>query len=187
MSEIKRCSWSESSDLDREYYDTKWGKPLYDEQELFEMLILEGKQAGLSWSTILHKRETLNKAFDNFDPHILVTYDDEKIEALLQDPGIIRNRLKVKAVIANAHAYFKLCEEFESLSNYLWGFIDHKPIINEWHDIKEVPATSDVSDALSKDLKKRGFKFVGSTTIYAYMQGIGMVNDHVMDCSFRGV
>ncbi len=187
MSEKTRCQWSLASDLDRDYHDKYWGKPVYDDEILFETLILETMQAGLSWSTILAKRETLRKAYDNFDPHIIIGYDEDKVEELLQDPGIIRNRLKVNSVINNAKAYFKIKEDFDSFSEYLWNFVNHKPIINEWQDMSEVPAKTDLSDEISKDLKKRGFKFVGSTTIYAYMQAVGLVNDHVMDCEFRDV
>lgn len=187
MSEKIRCQWSLASELDKDYHDKYWGKPVYDDEILFETLVLETMQAGLSWSTILAKRETLTKAYDNFDPHIIIAYDENKVEELLQDPGIIRNRLKVKSVINNAKAYFKIKEEFDSFSDYLWNFVDHKPIINEWQDMSEVPAKTDLSDEISKDLKKRGFKFVGSTTIYAYLQAVGLVNDHVMDCEFRDV
>ncbi len=184
---MKRCDWSLVSDLDQEYHDTYWGKPVYDDELLFETLILETMQAGLSWSTILAKRETLTRAYDNFDPSIIVNYDEAKVEELLLDPGIIRNRLKVNSVINNAKAYFKIKEDFDSFSDYLWSFVDHKPIVNEWHDISEVPAKTELSDEMSKDMKKRGFKFVGSTTIYAYMQAVGLVNDHLMDCAFRDV
>lgn len=187
MSEKIRCQWSLVNELDRDYHDKYWGKPVYDDEILFETLVLETMQAGLSWSTILAKRETLTKAYDNFDPHIIIAYDENKVEELLQDPGIIRNRLKVNSVINNAKAYFKIKEEFDSFSDYLWNFVDHKPIINEWQDMSEVPAKTDLSDEISKDLKKRGFKFVGSTTIYAYLQAVGLVNDHVMDCEFRDV
>lgn len=187
MSEKIRCQWSLASELDKDYHDKYWGKPVYDDEILFETLILETMQAGLSWSTILAKRETLTKAYDNFDPHIIIEYDEDKVEELLKDPGIIRNRLKVNSVISNAKAYFKIKEEFESFSTYLWNFVDHKPIINEWQDMSEVPTKTDLSDEISKDLKKRGFKFVGSTTVYAYMQAVGLVNDHVMDCEFRDV
>lgn len=184
MQEIKRCDWAVKSKLEQEYHDHEWGIPVHDDKELFKMLILEGKQAGLSWATILAKRDTLCEAFDDFDPTILITYDDEKVESLLHDNGIIKNRQKVNAVISNAKAYFKLCEEFDSLDNYLWSFINHQPIINSWTKIEDVPSSTPISDAMSKDLKKRGFKFVGSTTIYALMQSIGMVNDHLVSCAF---
>lgn len=186
MCEIRRCDWALKTKLEQEYHDKEWGIPIHDDRKLFKMLILEGKQAGLSWATILTKRETLCAAFDDFDPAILITYDDAKIEALLQDNGIIKNRQKVNAVISNAKAYFKLCEEFGSLDNYLWSFVNHHPVINTWTRIEEVPSCTPVSAAISKDLKKRGFKFVGSTTIYAFMQSVGMVNDHLTSCDFRG-
>lgn len=182
---ITRCDWANKSEIEMKYHDNYWGKPVHDDRELFKMLILEGKQAGLSWSTILNKMEHMQKVFDDFDPEIISQYDDAKIQELLQDPGIIRNNLKVNAAITNAKAYFVLCEEFGSLDNYLWGFVDNVPIINSWKTIQEVPATTPLSDTISKDLKKRGFKFVGSTIIYAYMQAIGMVNDHLVDCAFR--
>lgn len=180
-----RCDWAKKNDLERSYHDAHWGKPVHDDKVLFKMLILEGQQAGLSWSTILSKWETLCAAFDDFDPAILKDYDDKKIEALLKNEGIIRNRLKVNAAITNAKAYYKLCEEFGSLDKYLWGFVGNKQIVNSWSKIEEVPASTELSDTISKDLKKRGFKFVGSTTIYAYMQAVGLVNDHLLSCAFR--
>ncbi len=182
--EIKRCDWAVKSKVEQDYHDKEWGIPVHDDKKLFKLLILEGKQAGLSWSTILTKMDTLCKAFDDFDPDILAAYDEAKVEILLQNDGIIRNRQKVNAVIHNAKAYFKLLEEFGSLDSYLWAFADNKPIINSWTHIEEVPSSSPVSDSISKDLKKRGFKFVGTTTIYAFMQSIGMVNDHLVSCAF---
>lgn len=149
------------------------------------MLCLEGMQAGLSWVTVLNKMQGLCEAYDDFDPEVVINYDEKKEEELLQNEGIIRNRLKVKSVAINAKAYFKVCEEFGSFSNYLWGFVNHKPIINSWKSIEEVPAKTELSDRISKDLKKRGFKFVGSTIVYAFMQAVGMVNDHLLDCDFR--
>ncbi|MBA4698800.1 MAG: DNA-3-methyladenine glycosylase I [Ruminococcus sp.] len=184
MNEIKRCDWAVKSELEQEYHDKVWGIPVHDDRKLFKMLILEGKQAGLSWSTILKKMDTLCEAFDDFDPAILVTYDDAKIESLLQNNGVIKNKLKVNAVVNNAKAYFKLCEEFGSLDNYLWKFVDNKPIVNAWTKIEDVPANTSISDAISKDLKKRGFKFVGTTIIYSFMQAVGMVNDHLVSCAF---
>lgn len=184
MNEIKRCDWALRSRLEQEYHDREWGIPVHDDKKLFKMLILEGKQAGLSWATILAKMDTLCMAFDDFNPAILVTYDDAKIESLLQNDGIIRNRLKVNAVISNAKAYFKLSEEFGSLDRYLWSFVNEQPIINRWTRIEDVPSSTPVSDAISKDLKKRGFKFVGTTTIYAFMQSVGVVNDHLTYCAF---
>ncbi|WP_109708811.1 DNA-3-methyladenine glycosylase I [Faecalicatena contorta] len=184
MNEIKRCDWAVKSELEQEYHDKVWGIPVHDDRKLFKMLILEGKQAGLSWSTILKKMDTLCEAFDDFDPAILITYDDAKIESLLQNNGIIKNRLKVNAVVNNAKAYFKLCEEFGSLDNYVWKFVDNKPIVNAWTKIEDVPANTSISDVISKDLKKRGFKFVGTTIIYSFMQAVGMVNDHLVSCAF---
>lgn len=184
MDEIKRCDWAVKSRLEQEYHDREWGVPVHDDKKLFKMLILEGKQAGLSWSTILKKMDTLCAAFDEFDPSILVTYDQQKVDCLLGNDGIIKNRQKVNAAISNAKAYFKLCEEFGSLDNYLWSFVGHQPIRNRWTRVEEVPASTPVSDAISKDLKKRGFKFVGTTIIYAFMQAVGMVNDHLVSCAF---
>ncbi|MGC4017806.1 MAG: DNA-3-methyladenine glycosylase I [Muricomes sp.] len=183
--EIKRCSWAVKSKLEQDYHDCEWGIPVHDDRRLFKMLILEGQQAGLSWSTILKKRDTLCEAFDNFEPAILITYNDEKIEALLHNDGIIKNRLKVNSVVNNAKAYFKVCEEFGSLDNYLWSFVDYQPIINRWTKSEEIPASTPLSDIMSKDLKKRGFKFVGTTIIYAFMQAVGMVNDHLISCAFH--
>lgn len=185
MDKIIRCDWANKGNLERHYHDTIWGKPVYDDRELFKMLILEGKQAGLSWSTILKKLDSLSEAFDDFDPYVIKNYDDKKIEELLQNKGVIRNRLKINAVINNAKAYLKLCEEFGSLNDYLWSYIDYSPILNLWETIEEVPTNTELSDEISKDLKQRGFKFVGSTIIYAYMQAIGMVNDHLVKCEFR--
>lgn len=186
MSEIKRCDWANRSELERAYHDREWGVPVHDDRHLFKMLILEGQQAGLSWSTILRKMESLSAAFDDFDPARLIAYNDAKVEALLQNTGIIRNRQKVCAAIGNARAYFKLCEEFGSLDRYLWSFVNHQPIVGAWTRIEDVPASTPVSDAISADLKKRGFKFVGTTIIYAFMQSVGMVNDHLTSCAFRG-
>lgn len=186
MCEVKRCDWALKSKLEQEHHDKEWGIPVHDERKLFKMLILEGKQAGLSWATILAKMETLCVAFDDFDPAVLITYDDAKVVELLHNDGIIKNRQKVNAVISNAKAYFKLCEEYGSLDKYLWSFVDYQPIVNSWTKIGDVPSSTPVSDAISKDLKKRGFKFVGTTTIYAFMQAVGMVNDHLTYCAFRG-
>lgn len=182
--QIKRCDWATKSKLEQEYHDTEWGIPLHDESRLFSLLMLEGKQAGLSWATILAKRETLYKAFDNFDPARLIQYDEAKVQALMQDSGVIKNRLKIQAVVHNAKAYLRLCEECGSLDAYLWGFVGHQPIVNAWESRQDVPASTPLSDAISGDLKRRGFKFVGSTIIYAYMQSIGMVNDHLTSCAF---
>lgn len=185
MEEIKRCGWCLSSDLYKKYHDQEWGVPVYDDQKLFEFLILETFQAGLSWITILNKRENFRLAFDDFDYKKVAQYQEDKIQELLQNSGIIRNKLKVHSAITNAQNFIKIQEEFGSFSNYIWAFVDHKPVQNYPKTLKEVPATSPISDAISKDLKKRGFKFVGSTVIYAHMQATGMVNDHVADCWVR--
>lgn len=179
---IIRCDWANRSPLEQHYHDHEWGVPVYDDRKLFKQLILEGKQAGLSWATILSKMDTLCEAFDNFDPEVIIHYDDKKVEELLSNDGIIKNRLKVNAVIHNAHIYFKIVKQYGSLSEFIWRYVDHKPIINHWTTIKEVPASTPLSDQISKDLKKIGFKFVGTTTIYAFMQSIGMVNDHLVSC-----
>lgn len=185
MSEKIRCNWCEKDDLYRNYHDNEWGKPVYDDDKLFEFLILETFQAGLSWYTVLIKRENFRKALDNFDYKKIVKYDDKKVEELLQNEGIIRNKLKIRATISNAIAFMKVQKEFGSFSKYIWNFVDGKPIDNKPKSLKEVPATTPLSDAISKDLKKRGFKFVGSTVIYAHMQATGMINDHVEDCFTR--
>jgi len=177
-----RCAWCEKDDLYRDYHDNEWGKPVYDDDKLFEFLILETFQAGLSWYTILKKRENFRTAFDNFDYKKVANYDEVKIQELLQDAGIIRNQLKVRGTISNAIAFMKVQEEFGSFLKYIWAFTDGKPIDNNRKSLREVPATTPLSDAISKDLKKRGFKFVGSTVVYAHMQATGMVNDHVEDC-----
>lgn len=183
--EIKRCDWATKSQIEQDYHDREWGIPVHDDHQLFKMLVLEGKQAGLSWSTILAKRDALCEAFDDFNPQTMVTYDDNKIAELIQNSGVIKNKLKVKAAISNAQAYFKICEKFSSLDNYLWSFVNQKPIINSWTSTEQVPASTELSDKISKDLKKYGFKFVGSTTVYAFMQSVGMVNDHLVSCAFR--
>jgi DNA-3-methyladenine glycosylase I len=181
-----RCAWCLSSDLYKEYHDNEWGKPVYDDATIFEFLILETFQAGLSWITILNKRENFRLAFDAFDYKKIARYSESKQEELLQNAGIIRNKLKVKSAVTNAIAFIEIQKEFGSFSQYIWGFVDGKPIDNNPKTLKDVPATSAISDALSKDLKKRGFKFVGSTVVYAHMQATGMVNDHVEDCWVRG-
>lgn len=177
-----RCAWCEKDDLYRDYHDNEWGKPVYDDDKLFEFLILETFQAGLSWYTILKKRENFRKAFDNFDYKKVAQYKEEKVEELLQDAGIIRNKLKVRGTIYNAIAFMEVQKEFGSFSKYIWNFTDGKPIENNRKSLREVPSTTPLSDTISKDLKKRGFKFVGSTVVYAHMQATGMVNDHVVDC-----
>lgn len=185
MEEKNRCSWCLSSDLYKEYHDQEWGKPVYDDATLFEFLLLETFQAGLSWITILNKRENFRKAFDNFDYQKIANYSEEKIQELLLDAGIIRNKLKVYSSVTNAQNFIKIQEEFGSFSTYIWGFTDGKPIDKKPKTLKEVTATTPLSDAISKDLKKRGFKFVGSTVVYAHMQATGMVNDHIEDCWTR--
>lgn len=178
----KRCFWVSDDPLYIEYHDTEWGVPVYDDDKLFEFLILETFQAGLSWITILKKRENFRKAFDNFDYKKIAKYSEDKYEELLQNAGIIRNKLKIKATITNAQLFIKVQEEFGTFSKYIWSFTNGKPITNKFEKREEVPATTELSDAISKDLKKRGFKFVGSTVIYAHMQATGMVNDHTTDC-----
>ena len=180
--ELVRCEWCSDDPLYQEYHDKEWGVPLYDDLALFEMLNLEGAQAGLSWITILKKRENFREAFDNFDYQKIAKYNEIKYEALLQNSGIIRNKLKIKAAITNAQLFMEVQKEFGSFSDYFWSFTKGKPIINTFTKKEEVPATTLLSDEISKALKKRGFKFVGSTVIYAYMQAVGMVNDHTTDC-----
>ncbi|MBK0370994.1 DNA-3-methyladenine glycosylase I [Flavobacterium agrisoli] len=180
-----RCHWCSSSDLYKKYHDEEWGIPVYEDQKLFEFFILETFQAGLSWITILNKRENFREAFDNFDYKKIAHYSEEKIQSLLQNSGIIRNQLKVRAAVSNAQAFMNVQEEFGSFSEYIWKFTNGKPIINNPKSAKDVPATTPLSDAISKDLKKRGFKFVGSTVVYAHMQATGMVNDHVQECWTR--
>ncbi|MBN9311625.1 MAG: DNA-3-methyladenine glycosylase [Chryseobacterium sp. 39-10] len=180
-----RCAWCEKDDLYRDYHDLEWGKPVYDDETIFEFLLLESFQAGLSWYTILKKRDHFRIAFDDFDYKKIALYSDKKHEQLMQDAGIIRNRLKISATINNAQKFMEVQKEFVSFSNYVWGFVDGKPIDKHPKTLADVPATTAVSDALAKDLKKRGFKFLGSTVIYAYMQATGMVNDHVTNCHSR--
>jgi DNA-3-methyladenine glycosylase I len=180
---IKRCKWAEGVNLAYiEYHDTEWGVPVWDDRVQFEFLILEGAQAGLSWSTILNKRAGYRKAFAEFDPQKVARYTNKRVEKLLTDPSIVRNRLKVESTVGNAKAFLAVQEEFGSFCDYIWGFVDGKPIRNRYRQDSDVPATSAQSDALSKDLKKRGFRFVGSTIVYAHMQATGMVNDHVVGC-----
>ena len=179
-----RCGWAGEDPLYVAYHDTEWGVPVYDDQRLFEFLVLEGAQAGLSWITILRKREAYRKAFAGFDPQKVARFNDKKLAALMQDPGIVRNRLKIESAVKNARAFLAVQEEHGSFSDYQWRFVDGKPLQNVRSTLKDVPARTPVSDAFSKDLKKRGFNFVGSTIIYAHMQAVGMVNDHV-DACFR--
>lgn len=179
---LSRCAWSGTEPLYVRYHDEEWGVPTYDEGKLFEFLILEGAQAGLSWWTILNKRENYRAAFDNFDPSLVARYDEAKIAELLSNPGIVRNRLKVNAAVINARQFLEVQQEFGSFSAYLWGFVGGAPIQNHWHSMSEIPAETEISRAMSKDLSKRGFKFVGSTICYSVMQACGLVNDHVVDC-----
>jgi DNA-3-methyladenine glycosylase I len=185
METKNRCAWCEKDDLYREYHDKEWGKPVFDDEKLFEFLVLETFQAGLSWHMILKKRENFRKAFANFDYNFIAIFDDYEVQELLKDAGIVRNKLKIKGTISNAIAFKKVQEEFGSFSKYIWNFVDGKPIDNLPKTLKDVPATTLLSDKISKDLKKRGFKFVGSTVVYAHMQATGMVNDHVEDCWTR--
>lgn len=177
-----RCGWCEGNELYQKYHDLEWGVPVYDDRQLFEFLILETFQAGLSWITILKKRENFRAAFDFFDYKKVAAYNDDKFEELMQNAGIIRNKLKIKAAITNAQLFIKVQEEFGSFSNYIWSFTDGKPIVNNYKKLSDIPATTELSDTISKALKKRGFKFVGSTVVYAHMQATGMVNDHITSC-----
>jgi DNA-3-methyladenine glycosylase I len=177
-----RCGWSSEDPLYIEYHDNEWGVPLHDDRKLFEMLILEGFQAGLSWITILRKRKNFRKAFDNFDAKKIVNYDKKKINSLLKDEGIIRNKLKIQAAIKNAKCFLEVQKEFGSFNKYIWQFVDYIPIKNNFKKLAEIPAKTDISDTISKDLKKRGFKFVGSTIFYAFMQAAGITNDHIVSC-----
>ena len=177
-----RCAWCGKDELYVHYHDTEWGVPIFEDSKLFEFLILETFQAGLSWITILRRRENFRKAFDNFDYQKIAKYTDEKFNELIVDERIIRNKLKIRATITNAMAFIKVQEEFGSFSNYIWNFTNHKPIVNHWKSLSELPAKTPLSDEISKDLKKRGFKFVGSTIVYAHMQATGMINDHLVTC-----
>lgn len=177
-----RCSWCGEDPLYMKYHDKEWGVPVYEDDKLFEFLILETFQAGLSWITVLRKRENFRKAFDDFNYQKIAKYNEKKFDKLMNDTGIIRNKLKIKATISNATAFIIVQKEFGSFSKYIWSFVDHKPIENSWRSLDEIPAKTTLSDRISTDLKKRGFKFVGSTIIYAHMQATGMVNDHIVDC-----
>jgi len=179
---MKRCGWVTGDEAYIAYHDTEWGVPVHSDGKLFEMLILEGAQAGLSWLTVLKRRESYREAYDGFDPVKIAQWNQAKIKVLLQDPGIIRNRLKIEAARTNALAFLKVVEEFGSFNTFIWSFVNGKPIQNSWRDFREIPATTPESDKMSKDLKKRGFKFVGATICYAFMQAVGMVNDHTVDC-----
>ena len=182
MTDKNRCAWAGNEPLYQAYHDEEWGIPCYDDRALFELLILEGAQAGLSWITILKKRENYRRLFDNFDASKIARYTPKKIEKLLLDPGIVRNKLKVNATVINARAFLELQKEPGGFSGFVWSFVDGKPIINNPRSLKEVPSKTAQSDALSKALKKRGFKFIGSTICYAFMQAAGLVNDHTVDC-----
>ena len=184
MNNNNRCGWVKG-EKDILYHDTEWGVPSHDDGYIFEMLILEGFQAGLSWNTILQKRENFRKAFDNFDYRKIAEYDEMKLNELLQNQGIIRNRLKINSTVTNALAFMKIQEEFGSFAKYIWNFTDNKRIINKWKEPSEVPATSELTDKISKDLKKRGFKFVGSTIIYSFLQAIGIIDDHLISCPYK--
>ncbi len=179
---MQRCEWANASHLETAYHDKEWGVPEHDDRRLFEMLILEGAQAGLSWATILKKRDGYLRAFDNFEAEKIAIYSPAKIESLLQDPGIVRNKLKIYAAIENAKCFLAMQSEYGSFDSYIWSFVGGKPLQNSWQSMDEVPATSPESEKMSKDLKKKGFKFVGPTTCYAFMQSVGMVNDHTVSC-----
>jgi DNA-3-methyladenine glycosylase I len=179
---MKRCDWANRSELEQSYHDNEWGMEIHDDRTLFEFLVLEGAQAGLSWSTILRKREGFRKAFDNFDARKISKYSENAVSRLLTNSGIIRNRLKINAAITNARAFLQVQKEFGSFDNYIWQFVHARPIQNSWRKMTDIPSSTPESDAMSKDLMKRGFKFVGTTICYAFMQAVGMVNDHVADC-----
>lgn len=184
--DVIRCSWCGTDPLYQQYHDQEWGKPVYDDKTLFEFLILEGAQAGLSWITILRRRESYRKAFADFDVEKVAAFTQEDVDRLMQDPGIIRNKLKVAAAISNAAAFIKVQQEFGTFSKYIWGFMpDGKPLLNMFESLQGVPARTEISDAISKDMKKRGFKFFGTTICYAHMQATGMVNDHILNCISR--
>ncbi|MFI5386103.1 MAG: DNA-3-methyladenine glycosylase I [Fimbriimonadales bacterium] len=179
---VERCAWPGTDQLYVRYHDEEWGVPVHEDRKLFEFLVLEGAQAGLSWLTILRRREGYRRAFDGFDVEKVACYGERDIERLLGDPGIIRNRAKVRSAIQNAQAFIRVQEEFGSFDNYIWRFVDEGPVINHFRQLGEIPARTELSDAISKDLKQRGFSFVGSTIVYAHMQATGMVNDHVVSC-----
>lgn len=182
--DVTRCKWAHDV-VNHHYHDNEWCKPNFDDKYHFEMLILEGMQAGLSWATVLRKRDNFKRAFDNFDPLKISKYDQTKVDSLLNDAGIIRNKLKIKSAINNAEKFLQVQKKHGSFSKFIWRYVDNKPIINIWENTDQMPATSEISDKISKDLKKLGFSFVGSTIMYSYMQAVGMVNDHQLDCSFR--
>jgi len=182
MKNLTRCPWPANDKLMIKYHDKEWGVPVHNDRKLFEFLLLEGFQAGLSWKTILHKRENFKEAFDNFDFNKIAKYDKKKINSLMKNAGIIRNRMKINAAVNNAKAFIEIRKEFGTFNKYIWSFINNKPVINKFKSLSELPAKTELSDKISEDLKKRGFKFVGSTIIYAHMQATGMVNDHLVSC-----
>ncbi len=182
MNSIKRCPWSKGIPIYDDYHDKEWGREVHEDGKLFAMLILEGMQAGLSWITILRKREAFYQAFDNFDYKKIANYDSKKIEELMNNEKIIRNRLKINATIANAKAFLGIIEKYGSFDKFIWNYVDYKPIVGHWESIEQIPPKTPLSDKISKDLKKLGFKFVGSTIIYSFMQAVGLVNDHIKDC-----
>ncbi|MEM8864509.1 MAG: DNA-3-methyladenine glycosylase I [Planctomycetota bacterium] len=186
LQSVKRCEWAEASDLERDYHDTEWGVPVYEDAQLFEMLTLEGAQAGLSWSTVLGKRDGYRRSFAGFEAAKVARFTKRRIEKILLDPGIIRHRGKVESTVSNARAVLAVQEENGSLSDLLWSFVDGEPVVNRYRKLSEVPAETPVSTAMSKELKRRGFRFVGPTTCYAFMQAVGMVNDHTTDCFRHG-
>ncbi len=182
MEDLVRCGWSDDSGMMQHYHDTEWGVPVHDDRKLFEFLILDGFQAGLSWSIILKKRDAFRAAFDDFDPQVVARYDEIKVASLLENAGIVRNRLKINATITNAHAFLKVQEEFGSFDAYFWNFVDGKMMVNNWQTLNQIPAVTPEAEVMSKDLKQRGFKFVGPTICYAVMQSAGLVNDHLVSC-----
>lgn len=182
MTEPKRCAWVTDDKVYQDYHDLEWGRPVHDDQKLFEAIVLDAFQAGLSWLTILKKRENFREAFDHFDVEKVARYNTRQVEVLMQDPGIVRNRLKIQAAATNARIFLKLQDHFGAFDKYIWQFVNGEPIVNHWKSIAEIPPRDAHSDAMSRDLKQRGFKFVGSTICYAFMQATGMINDHTVDC-----
>jgi len=182
MSDLIRCSWAGTTPIYQEYHDNEWGRPVHDDRMLFEMLILEGAQAGLSWITVLKKRENYRVAFDGFDPGKVALYDEAKIEELMANEGIIRNRLKINAAIINARLFLEIRKQYGSFDKFIWEYVNYEPVTGHWKRLEDMPLTTPLSDKISKDLKKMGFKFVGSTIIYSFMQAVGLVNDHTTDC-----
>jgi len=179
---LKRCGWSSDKNMYIQYHDTEWGIPVYDDRLLFEMLCLEGAQAGLSWWTILQKREHYRNVFDQFEAEKIIHYTEDKLASLMEDKGIVRNKRKIQSVVTNAEAFLRIQKEYGSFSSYIWNFVGGNPIINHWETLQDVPASTEISDKMSKQLKKDGFKFVGTTICYSFMQAVGMVNDHILEC-----